>query len=198
MQVHVRIRREGKPGRMDLRVRSVFHGRTRSSILRLGVLAALILPSLGIAAAAERPPRCVDFRYAPPQWQAAICLPDDPHKSLVNKSGELLYHYHYIKGGREFGTRVRRRSRARRRLAEAGVALAAGADREDVPRGGRTADCRRNVRRHGRPTPWVPRRQRPQRRALRPRREHRQRSEDRFTEADRSTRRSAFGKMINR
>jgi hypothetical protein len=46
----------------------------------------------------------VDFRYAPPEWQTAICLPDDPHKSLVDRSGELLYHYN--QGGREFGTRV--------------------------------------------------------------------------------------------
>ena len=35
----------------------------------------------------------VDFRWAPPEWQATICRPDDPHKSLVDKSGELLYGY---------------------------------------------------------------------------------------------------------
>ncbi len=46
----------------------------------------------------------VDFRYAPPEWQTAICLPDDPYKSLVDRSGELLYHYG--QGGREFGTRI--------------------------------------------------------------------------------------------
>lgn len=46
----------------------------------------------------------VDFRYAPPEWQTAICLPDDPHKSLVDRTGELLYHYG--QGGREFATRV--------------------------------------------------------------------------------------------
>ena len=46
----------------------------------------------------------VDFRYSPPEWQAAICLPDDPQKSLVDKSGELLYHFG--EGGREFATRV--------------------------------------------------------------------------------------------
>ena len=46
----------------------------------------------------------VDFGYMPPEWQTAICLPDDPYKTLVDKSGELLYHYR--KGGREFGTRV--------------------------------------------------------------------------------------------
>ncbi len=46
----------------------------------------------------------MDFRYSPPEWQTAICLPDDPHKSLVDKSGDLLYHY--SQGGREFGTRI--------------------------------------------------------------------------------------------
>jgi len=47
----------------------------------------------------------LDFRYAPPEWQTAICLPDDPHKSLVDRTGELLYHYG--QGGKEFGTRIR-------------------------------------------------------------------------------------------
>jgi len=46
----------------------------------------------------------VDFSHSPPEWQAAICLPDDPWKSLVDKSGALLYHYRT--GGREFGTWV--------------------------------------------------------------------------------------------
>jgi len=46
----------------------------------------------------------MDFQFSPPEWQTAICLPDDPHKSLVDRSGELLYHYQ--QGGREFGTRV--------------------------------------------------------------------------------------------
>ena len=39
-----------------------------------------------------------------PSGRAAICLPDDPYKSLVDKSGELLYHYR--QGGREFATRI--------------------------------------------------------------------------------------------
>lgn len=54
--------------------------------------------------AAEAGARVVDFRFSPPEWQTAICLPDDPHKSLVDRSGELLYHYG--QGGREFATRV--------------------------------------------------------------------------------------------
>jgi GH15 family glucan-1,4-alpha-glucosidase len=32
----------------------------------------------------------VDFRYAPPWWQTAICLPDDSDKMLVGKEGQLL------------------------------------------------------------------------------------------------------------
>ena len=31
-----------------------------------------------------------DFRYAPPWWQSAICLPDDPDKILVGKEGQIL------------------------------------------------------------------------------------------------------------
>jgi hypothetical protein len=49
-------------------------------------------------------PTTVDFRYSPPDWQSSICLPDDPQKTLVDRSGQLLYHYN--QGGREFGTRV--------------------------------------------------------------------------------------------
>ena len=65
----------------------------------LGTLAAALLQSLQVTAA-----DVVDFRFSPPEWQTAICLPDDPHKSLVHCSGELLYHYN--QGGREFATRI--------------------------------------------------------------------------------------------
>src|SRR5512136_77020 len=67
----------------------------------LFLLLAQVLPSSGAAPTAQGK---VDFRYAPPEWQTAICLPDDPHKSLVDRSGELLYHYG--QGGREFATRI--------------------------------------------------------------------------------------------
>ena len=46
----------------------------------------------------------VDFRDAPARWQTAICLPDDPQKSLVDDHGTLLYHYG--RGGHEFATRI--------------------------------------------------------------------------------------------
>ncbi|HUW19894.1 MAG TPA: hypothetical protein VMW16_11385 [Sedimentisphaerales bacterium] len=49
----------------------------------------------------------VDFRYMPPEWQTAICLPDDSYKSIVDKSGDLLYHYLRVAGGTDrFQTRI--------------------------------------------------------------------------------------------
>ncbi|MHC4659855.1 MAG: hypothetical protein ACYS83_11870, partial [Planctomycetota bacterium] len=49
----------------------------------------------------------VDFGYMPPEWQTAICLPDDEYKTLVDKSGELLYHYLRVVGGTDaFQTRI--------------------------------------------------------------------------------------------
>ncbi|RVX41352.1 hypothetical protein EDD27_3873 [Nonomuraea polychroma] len=33
----------------------------------------------------------IDFRFAPPSRWTAICLPDDPHKTLVREDGALLY-----------------------------------------------------------------------------------------------------------
>ncbi len=35
----------------------------------------------------------IDFRYAPPDWQTSICLPDDWQKTLVGKSGAMLYDF---------------------------------------------------------------------------------------------------------
>jgi len=35
----------------------------------------------------------VDFRYAPRVSQAAICFPDDPHKSVVGQAGDLRYSF---------------------------------------------------------------------------------------------------------
>jgi len=35
----------------------------------------------------------IDFRFAPVLRQTAICFPDDPHKTLVNERGDLLYDY---------------------------------------------------------------------------------------------------------
>jgi hypothetical protein len=69
----------------------------------IAALAAAMFQAAPLQAANEGP-GTVDFRFSPPEWQTAICLPDDPHKSLVDRSGELLYHYG--QGGREFATRV--------------------------------------------------------------------------------------------
>ncbi|MHB1037725.1 MAG: hypothetical protein ACYC35_24675 [Pirellulales bacterium] len=44
-------------------------------------------------AAAGLEPEVLDFRYAPPRWQTSICLPDDPHKSIVGSDGGLYYDY---------------------------------------------------------------------------------------------------------
>ena len=53
-------------------------------------------------------PEVFDFRFAPERWQASLCLPDDPHKSIIGSDGALYYDYG---GGRMFGfdTRVRGR-----------------------------------------------------------------------------------------
>ncbi|MGA8530722.1 MAG: hypothetical protein WB622_13475, partial [Acidobacteriaceae bacterium] len=40
----------------------------------------------------------VDFRDAPVLRQTAFCFPDDPHKSLINESGHLLYGYDMEQG----------------------------------------------------------------------------------------------------
>ncbi|MGD0261020.1 MAG: hypothetical protein ABSD29_14490 [Verrucomicrobiota bacterium] len=55
-------------------------------------------------AAATNDPWAIDFRYAPPSWQTAICLPDDWQKTLVGKDGSLLYDYPGNYAG--FGTRI--------------------------------------------------------------------------------------------
>ena len=73
------------------------------SLTAIGILTACFLQAAS-SRGAEPDAGIVDFRYSPPEWQTAICLPDDPQKSLVDRSGELLYHYG--QGGREFATRV--------------------------------------------------------------------------------------------
>ena len=82
----------------DVPVTRTHHMRSAKLTILLVILASSNLP------ARAAPLRC-DFRYAPPEWQASICLPDDPYKTLVDKSGELLYHYGRSRS-REFATRV--------------------------------------------------------------------------------------------
>jgi hypothetical protein len=47
----------------------------------------------------------VDFRYALPWWQTAICLPDDPEKGVVGKEGQFFFDFRVAnkgKGPRKF------------------------------------------------------------------------------------------------
>jgi hypothetical protein len=61
----------------------------QATVLCLAARTAL-LPAL---AAPADDPWTLDQRYAPPDWQTAICLPDDWQKTLVAKDGGLLYDY---------------------------------------------------------------------------------------------------------
>ena len=74
----------------------------RRRLIALGWGALLGLA--GPAAATTNDPWAIDFRYAPPSWQTAICLPDDWQKTLVGKDGSLLYDYPGSYAG--FGTRI--------------------------------------------------------------------------------------------
>lgn len=75
--------------------------------LTLVTIFTTVLAPAGFSHAADPGLDPVDFCYAPPEWQTAICLPDDQDKSLLDKSGELLYHYkNYNYAREEFRTRV--------------------------------------------------------------------------------------------
>ena len=71
----------------------------RQMFLRMFIGAVLMIPMVGwnsvgqdrVQPSGLPEPMTVDFKYSPPEWQTAICLPDDPHKSIVNRNGELLY-----------------------------------------------------------------------------------------------------------
>jgi len=58
----------------------------------------------GLPSAQKKDLFLTDFRYSPPWWQTAICLPDDWQKTLVSKEGALLYDYPGEFSG--FGTKV--------------------------------------------------------------------------------------------
>jgi GH15 family glucan-1,4-alpha-glucosidase len=47
----------------------------------------------------------VDFRYSPPWWQTAICLPDDADKTLVGREGQVLLDFG-SGGPRNFGISI--------------------------------------------------------------------------------------------
>ncbi len=48
---------------------------------------------LGTLIDPEKASSSIDFRYSPSIRQTAFCFPDDPHKSLVSDTGQLLYGY---------------------------------------------------------------------------------------------------------
>ena len=53
----------------------------------------ILAPVLSSSAVSE-----VNFEFAPPKWQTAICEPDDPCKTLVDHEGKLLYHFNKMGG----------------------------------------------------------------------------------------------------
>ena len=67
-------------------------------VLRMGLCVlgvGMSLPSLGqdsprTSGTQHLPAKQVDFRYAIPWWQTAVCLPDDPDKVVVGKEGQFL------------------------------------------------------------------------------------------------------------
>ena len=78
-----------------------------------------------------------DFRYAPPWWQSAICLPDDPDKILVGKEGQVLLEFG--QGGvRNFGIVLQPDIDSGHDLGETADDLAARSDCPDFPRSRRS------------------------------------------------------------
>ena len=99
--------------------------------LRLALSAGILLGGAFHAVAVTNDPWTIDFRYAPPGWQTAICLPDDWQKTLVGKDGSLLYDYPGSYSG--FGTRITFGLSARRSLAQTGIGVTTRADRAHLP-----------------------------------------------------------------
>ncbi|MBE7559268.1 hypothetical protein HS125_10095 [bacterium] len=77
---------------------------TRAVAVSLAAILAAPAPAVGttrleVNATAYRrfdyrlTPEVFDFRYAPYRWQGSICLPDDPHKSILGKDGALYYDF---------------------------------------------------------------------------------------------------------
>jgi hypothetical protein len=77
-------------------------GLRSSSNLHSGLIALFVL---AMTAAGARATEMVDYAYAPALWQTAIGLIDDPDKSVVDKSGTLLYDFSKGFDG-EFATRI--------------------------------------------------------------------------------------------
>src|ERR1017187_4093862 len=85
-------------------IRPIRRAGSWSSPMKISLGVGLLLVALAPTVAATNEPWTIDFRYAPPSWQTAICLPDDWQKTLVGKDGSLLYDYPGDYSG--FGTRI--------------------------------------------------------------------------------------------
>ena len=59
----------------------------------LGAIASLARENAGAEEKTSGSWEGVDHRFGPLMHQATICLPDDPHKSLVGERGDLRYDY---------------------------------------------------------------------------------------------------------
>jgi hypothetical protein len=90
-----------------------YNFKTRNAVflvLILGTTTASVclgIPEGASSAVVPEPTGCsyqLDFRYQPPEWQTAICLVDDWQKTLVDKSGDMLYDFPGPFG--DFSTRV--------------------------------------------------------------------------------------------
>lgn len=105
--------RDGAPVLLNRPIHSGLPGRERVCANHLGVFAPKAPADVPVEIARDAPPAplgpdeaadlTADFRYSPPWWQVAICLPDDGQKTLVSREGDLLYDY---RGPEGFGTRV--------------------------------------------------------------------------------------------
>ena len=82
--------RRGGSRHSSLGIPSSFGIRHSSFLLSFGLFLCAAAPA---RATTTNDPWTIDFRYAPPWWQTAICLPDDWQKTLVGKEGSLLYDY---------------------------------------------------------------------------------------------------------
>lgn len=77
--------------------------------IRIPLATVTSLVAAALCSSARLDANNIDYAYAPPKWQTAICLPDDPFKSLVDSTGTLLYHFErfgFKESEREYGTRI--------------------------------------------------------------------------------------------
>lgn len=69
------------------------HKQIRGAAGCFTIILALAAWTLPAGTPADSGLGAADFRYSLPWWQTAICLPDDPDKTLVGKEGQLLFDF---------------------------------------------------------------------------------------------------------